>query len=81
MKLGADAPQEAVDRAEQATANQVGFEYAQSFESGGKPTWPSVSRVTEIARQKLAANGYNLSPGQPGQPGCFKVMEYRSGIR
>ncbi len=81
VQLGADAPQDVVQRAEQATANEVGYVYAKSFESGGKPTWPTYSQVTEIARQKLAANGYRLNPGQPGQPGCFRVMKYTPGVK
>jgi hypothetical protein len=80
VKLGADAPQDVVQRAEEATANEVGYLYAKSFESGGKPRWPNLSTVTSVAGQKLAANGHRLSPGSPGQPGCFKVMEYRPGV-
>lgn len=80
VKVGADAPKDVCEAVSESTANEVSLIAQKSVRPGQKPVWPSWNDVTGIAGSNFARLGYPLSPGSEGQPGCFKVMVYKTGM-
>lgn len=82
VKLGADAPQPTVQVVESATVAKIQSLFAEScFQNNGqRGEWPDLGQVEEVVKNLFKQKGLNLSAGNEGSPGCFKVMEYKPGL-